>query len=171
MKTLKNTMKMLTLCLIVAFASCKKDSGNDGTNPTTTDDIKGYYIAGKYTANGIDLPYVITLKDNAQAFITSGAVSDNGNYTYKDGVLTITYSAQNKDVFTISNGTITNYTGVSTLKSYSLQKTPANNAFDGKTFNGSLRTQGNSLMILEKIKFNATQYGENSLNDPTPNKD
>lgn len=171
MKTLKTTCKLLTFTLLVIFASCKKDGGN---NPSPADDIssiKGSYIAGRFAQNGIDLPYIMTFGENAKAYVTTGQNTLNGSYTYENGTLTIVYAANVKDVFTINNGTIINFTGASTLKTYSLQKTPETNVLNGNTYNGTLSTQGSNLFILEKIKFNATQYGESSLNDPTPNKD
>ena len=170
MKTLKNCLKCLPLLFVLALVSCKKDSSN---NPENNLDITKFYIAGKHkTSNQITLPYIITFGANAAAYISNGlGSSDNGNYTYKDGVITIIWSPSAKDTFRISDEQISSFEGTSTLESYFLQKTPEQNALNGHLFSGSLKNNKNNFLVVTKMKFSASQYGETSLGDPVPNKD
>jgi len=170
MKTLKNTFRYLPLMLLMIFASCKKDKSGD---PENNLDITKYYIAGKYKTNSqLILPYVLTFGANAQAYITNGlGTSSNGNYTFKDGVLTIIWSADNKDTFKISGEQVASWEGKSTFESHFLQKAPEQNALNGKLYTGSLKNSSSNLFVITRMKFSENKYGETSLGDPVLNKD
>lgn len=176
MKSLKtNAVKLLSLLLIVAFASCKKDGS---PNPSSDDDgsfLKGYVIVGKYKASvnsqDVQLPYFLAFGANAKAVIYSGYITRNGNYTYKNGVLTIVWSPTATDTFNISNKKITGFNGASTLTTYTLQQIPASNQLSGNSYSGSLRTPGNNIFLFSTFKFNDTQYGQTGIGDPVINTD
>ncbi|GGI23842.1 hypothetical protein [Pedobacter mendelii] len=174
MKTLKKLLTYLPLfALMITFASCKKNT--DEVMPTESMDMTKFYIAGKYntTFNGtaVSIPYILTFDPLAQTVLTYGIVSNrNGNYVYDNGTLTITWNANSKDVFKISNGNITSYEG-NAFSSYKLQNIPETNLLSGNTYNGSLKAPGSTIFLLTKLKFSATQYGEGSFGDPTINKD
>lgn len=142
MKTLKNIFAktLIVLSVLAVFASCKKDKE---ANPEDSFDPTKYYITGEGADKGADnysTSYAIILKPNAMGHFTAfgGNHGATFNYTYQDGTL----KAENIDVnFTIVNNTITS-TSNPQYKTYYLQKIPDADAFAGKTFRGTVATNG-----------------------------
>jgi hypothetical protein len=141
LKIMKNSTSIFAKALIIfsvllVFASCKK---NKEANPEDSFDPTKYYITGE-GADNYRTSYAIILKPNAMGHFTAfgGYHGTTFNYTYQDGTL----KAENIDVnFTIVNNTITS-TSNPQYKTYYLQKIPDTDAFAGKTFRGTVATNG-----------------------------
>ncbi len=140
MKNLKNIFvkTLIVFCVSLAFTACKKDKSN---KPEDSFDPTKYYITGEYASLGggsSPTSYVYCFFANAKTYTTSkgGSVSDNPNYTYTDGIIKM-----GNLTFTVANNAVTNCSDGS-YRSYHLQKIPDADAFAGKTFKGTVATNG-----------------------------
>lgn len=138
MNTLKNILKISSLLLILALASCKKD------NPKPeVFDITKYIIAGKVSFGH---PYIIAIEPGNKATLTSHGFSE-GTYTYVNGVLDFNFSDGEVECsFTIENGNIKAFDGPALINSYNLIKVPATNQLAGKTFTGTYYRLDNTVL-------------------------
>ncbi|SOD14231.1 hypothetical protein [Pedobacter xixiisoli] len=126
------------LLILGSFTACKKDRSTqleDSFDPTK------YYITGEEASIGggsSPTSYVYCFFANAKTYTTSqgGYNSDNPNYTYTDGVIKI-----GSLTFTIANDVVTSCNNAN-YRSYHLQKIPDADAFAGKTFKGTVATNG-----------------------------
>jgi hypothetical protein len=164
------TLKIISLSLLLLSASCKKDQ--PAAPPAASKfNLRDYYITGKmnYTYNGqtVLIPYILYGNQNGSTVeLSYGYSSDQGNYTYQDGILSITYVNGNKDKFKITNNTISDYIGTSSIQTYKVQPIPDQNMFSGNSYSGSFKTPGSLTAVLERIKFGDKQFGESSIGDP-----
>lgn len=138
MKSLKNifTKTLIIFSVWAVFASCKKDK--DATNEDSFDPTQ-YYITGEGVGS-YSTSYAIVLKPNAVGHFSArgGIQNASFNYIYKDGAL----KADNIGVtFTIVNNSVTSSSNPNYKSSY-LQKIPDADAFSGKTFRGTVATNG-----------------------------
>jgi len=129
---------LMVLSVLAVFASCKKDKE---AKPEDNFDPTKYYITGEEASIGggsSPTSYVYCFFANAKTYSTSqgGYNSDNPNYTYTDGVIKI-----GNLTFTIANNAVTSCSNAS-YRSYHLQKIPDADSFAGKTFKGTVATNG-----------------------------
>ena len=139
MKNLINiSIRMLIMfCVLFAFAACKKDKNPE--NPDNSIDFTKYYITGEYKSGSIRNGYYFSFSPLMKASTFTVTSSNSGSYAYADGVLRI--NTVQIYGFNIANGVITNI-DVPELITYHLQKIPDANAFAGKTFKGTVATNG-----------------------------
>ena len=171
MKTPKITFGVIAVLLLLFYlTSCKKDSAkpDDEAKPFVLTD---YYIVGKYTLNGAKMPYVITFDENAKSNSITVGLNSQSSWTYTDGVLTLDYGNSVKDTFKITDGKIASFVGASKLDTYSLQKLPETNLFEGNSYSGGWITPGSNLQLVARFKFVGSKYGETSLGEPVIDKD
>lgn len=173
MKKLKTSLKLTPVLLLIAVSSCKKDGSMAGEKDGTF--LKSYYIAGKYpaTLSGkiLQLPYIIQFFDNAKVTLNSGYLSSQGNYTFKNNILTITWDSQHIDTFNITDKAVKNFSGTSELTSYTLQQVPAQNQLNGNHFTGTLKFIPGDFQFLSTIKFSGSQYSISDEAGPATSTD
>lgn len=138
MKNLKNIFAktLLLFSVLLVLSSCKKDKE---AKPKDSFDPTKYYITGE-GADNYSTSYAIILKPNAMGYFTAWGGSQDGNFNYKyeNGTL----KCEDLGVaFTIVNDAITSTTNPN-YKSFHLQKIPDADAFSGKTFRGTVATNG-----------------------------
>lgn len=132
---MKSLKLFAVLGLLLSFAACKKET----KTATAIFDPTQYYITGE----GIDnyaTSYAFIFKPNAMAYMVSWGGKQNAvlNYTYEAGTLAI---GSNSFIFFILNHKITSSNNPN-VSAYHLEKIPDTDAFSGKTFKGTVATNG-----------------------------
>lgn len=141
------------LLLLVSFMACKKDKQvvTDDFDPTQ------YYITGEYK---MGLGFGTT--SYVYAFLPNGKVSSSSlggfntgtyNYTYANGVIEI----GNNLTFNVVGDKVASSSQES-FSSYYLEKIPDADAFAGKTFRGTVSTDGVNSGKSCLIKFNSGKF-------------
>lgn len=129
---------LIIFAAVLVFASCKKDKE---AKPEDNFDPTKYYITGEYASTGGGTPatsYAYCFFTNAKTYTTSfgGSESDNPNYTYANDIIKM-----GNLTFTLANNAVTSCSDAA-YRSYHLQKIPDADAFAGKTFRGTVATNG-----------------------------
>lgn len=138
MNAIKNILKLSSLLLILALASCKKN------DPQPEEfDITKHIIAGKVS---FGYPYIITIEPGNKAKLTSYSISD-GTYTFVDGVLNFNFNdGEVICSFTIQNGGVKKYTGPALINTYNLIKVPETNQLAGHVYAGTYYRLDNTVL-------------------------
>lgn len=168
------TLNVLFLLLAVSFIACKKDSvaPKEIKEPF---DIRQHVLVTRQTSNNNWVVSISVTSFEAQSksivFNEGGQIPDNGfTYSYTDGILKLLYDGRVNSELKIENNLIASkkLSGITT--SYQLVKIPAENQFNGNTFNGGWKSEGSLLTTVASVKFTDTHYSEASINLPPPNK-
>lgn len=161
------TLRLLPILLfMLSFTACKENE--KGPEPL---DISKYMLVGRTKYQNAQLPFLLTLNPDGKVQNYSQFNSNaNSSYTYKDDLLTLNLGGTGPAVeLKISDEKIISSTAGSNV-SYMLIKIPETNQLSGNTYNGGRRETASSLSYLSRLKFNDSQYGENTLNEPVPDK-
>lgn len=131
------SIALIAISLLLASASCKKDKVPTGPENL---DLTKYYITGE-GMSPYATSYILMFQPNAQCYFTGkgGAVSNNLEYVYQNNTLNI---ANGHLTFTISGSEIISINKPDVYRSYHLERIPDTDAFAGKTFRGTVATNG-----------------------------
>jgi hypothetical protein len=163
------TLRLLPiLLLMLTFTACRE---KDKTPESI--DISKYVLVGKMKYQNSDVPFLLSLSadgkvDSYSPFRSSS--SANATYIFEGGLLTLNLGGSSAPVeLKISDEKIVSSTAEPGTY-YMLVKTPETNQLTGKTYSGGRRETTSLVSYLSNFKFTDSQYGENSLNAPVPDK-
>lgn len=151
---MKNIKISFVLLLLISFTACKKDK------QVVTDDFdpSQYYLTGEYKA-GLGFgttSYVYAFLPNGKVVHSylGGFTTGTYSYTYANGIIKV----GDNITFNVVDGKVVNSSLPDSYGSYYLEKIPDVDAFAGKTFRGTVSTDGVNTGKSCLIKFNTGKF-------------
>ncbi len=164
MKSLLNTSKALFLLMIIIFSSCKKDKNAIDV------DFMQYYLAGKLTQQGAEIPFALLPISATKALFVRANEKSEVDYTIQNNKLSTKINGADFSC-TIKNSKVENVVVNSNTVSVRVaalnKKQDATLAFAGKIFEAAMKNL-NGVIVHNNyyFKFNADQL--NYTSNPTP---